>query len=71
LTWALIPYVAQSLVSLEGSRNISGMPGVYIVKSTMLVMSIVLTLQAIAIIVRLLVGGGWPYPYAADGPVDG
>jgi TRAP-type mannitol/chloroaromatic compound transport system permease small subunit len=71
LTWALIPYVAQSWASLEGSRNVGGIPGIYIVKSCLLVASAILTLQGVAIVLRLLVERRWPYPHAADGPVDG
>lgn len=71
LAWALLPYVVQSWASTEGSRNVGGMGGIYIIKSFVLLMSGFLTLQALALVVRIAVQRRWPYPHAADGPVDG
>jgi len=64
LLYMFIPYVAQSWASLEGSRNVGGLGGAYIVKSFLLVMSAILLMQAASIVVRLLVLRRWPYPDA-------
>jgi TRAP-type mannitol/chloroaromatic compound transport system permease small subunit len=71
LVWALIPYVAQSWASGEGSRNVGGMGGIYIVKSFILLMAGLLALQAAALVARIVAYRRWPYPDGASGPVDG
>jgi TRAP-type mannitol/chloroaromatic compound transport system permease small subunit len=70
LTWALLPYVAQAWSTLEGSRNVGGLGGIYIIKSFLVLMSGLLILQALALLVRILLRKQWPYPQAADGPVE-
>lgn len=71
LTWALTPYVLQSWGSAEGSRNVGGMGGIYIIKSFILTMAAFLTLQSLSLVIRIVMERRWPYPRGADGPVDG
>lgn len=70
LVAALIPYVARSWLSLEGSRNVGGLGGTYLVKSVLLAMAALLVIQALAILVRLVLRAQ-PYPSGAQGPVEG
>jgi TRAP-type mannitol/chloroaromatic compound transport system permease small subunit len=70
LVAALGPYVAQSWASLEGSRNVGGLGGIYLVKGILLVMATLLVMQAFAILVRLVLRTR-PYPDAAQGPAEG
>jgi TRAP-type mannitol/chloroaromatic compound transport system permease small subunit len=69
LVAALGPYVAQSWASLEGSRNVGGLGGIYLVKGILLVMAALLVMQAFAILVRLVLRTQ-PYPSGAQGPVE-
>ncbi|MFA7428774.1 MAG: TRAP transporter small permease subunit [Rhodospirillaceae bacterium] len=46
------PYVERSWRFMEGSRNIGGMPGLYIVKSFILVFAVVIFLQGLAMALR-------------------
>jgi TRAP-type mannitol/chloroaromatic compound transport system permease small subunit len=66
LVHAFMPYVAQSWASLEGSRNVGGLGGIYVVKSFLLAMSVTLVLQAVSFVVRILMLRQWPYPHAAS-----
>jgi TRAP-type mannitol/chloroaromatic compound transport system permease small subunit len=70
LVAALVPYVAQSWMSFEGSRNVGGLGGIFLVKTVLLAMAAVLVVQALAILVRLALATD-PYPDGAEGPVDG
>lgn len=47
-----LPYVRRSWRLLEGSANYGGMPGLYIVKSFIIVFAVVIALQAIAMVCR-------------------
>lgn len=58
ITW---PYVLRSWSVLEGSRETSGLPGVFLFKSVILVFAVMLILQGISIVLRAahtLVEGG-------------
>ena len=46
------PYVAQSWSTWEGSRNVGGLGGVFLVKSLLLVIPMLLALQGIALAIR-------------------
>jgi TRAP-type mannitol/chloroaromatic compound transport system permease small subunit len=70
LAFAVAPYVIQSWASLEGSRNVGGLGGTYIIKSFLLVMSAVLALQAVSIVVRILLLRRWPYLNASPEPAE-
>lgn len=50
--WVSLPYVADSWRVLEGSREAGGLPGVYLLKSLILIMAALLIVQAIAMILR-------------------
>lgn len=52
LCWISWEYVADSWGVMEGSREAGGLPGVYLLKSLILVMGGLLTLQATAQIIR-------------------
>ena len=54
LCWVSWEYVASSWDVMEGSREAGGLPGVYLLKSLMLMMAGLLTLQAIHQIIRAL-----------------
>lgn len=49
--WSL-PYVLRSWRWMEGSANFGGMPGLYIVKSFILVFAFVIAIQALAMFLR-------------------
>lgn len=49
--WGL-PYVQRSWRLSEGSANIGGMPGLYILKTFILVFAVLVTLQGVAMIAR-------------------
>lgn len=46
------PYVARSWALQEGSANVGGMPGLYVLKSFLLVFAAVIALQALALFLR-------------------
>ena len=52
IIWTSWEYVLDSWAVSEGSREAGGLPGVYILKSFILVMAALLILQALAIILR-------------------
>ncbi len=54
ITWISWSYIASSWLVLEGSRQAGGLPGVFLLKSLILVMTSLLCLQAISQIVRNL-----------------
>lgn len=50
LTFVLaMPYVATSWAVMEGSREVAGLPGVFVLKSAILVFAVLLGLQALAL----------------------
>ncbi len=53
LTFVLaMPYVATSWAVLERSREVAGLPGIFLLKSVILVFAVLLGLQAIALTIR-------------------
>lgn len=52
LMWASTPYVSRAWETLEGSRSVGGLPGVFVFKTTLLVMPALLLLPAITILAR-------------------
>jgi len=70
LSIVVAPYVLQSWASLEGSRNVGGLGGIYIVKSFLLLMSVLLVMQAVSAVVRILLLRRWPYLNAALEPAE-
>jgi TRAP-type mannitol/chloroaromatic compound transport system permease small subunit len=52
LTTYSLPYVQRSWRFMEGSSNFGGMPGLYVVKSFLLVFVVVIALQAVAMVMR-------------------
>ncbi len=54
ITWISWDYVLQSWVIYEGSGETGGVPAVYLLKSMILVMSVLLLLQGVAIAIRRL-----------------
>ena len=54
IIWISWDYIADSWDVLESSREAGGLPGVYLLKSVILVMAGLLILQAIALILRSL-----------------
>ncbi|MDH5611281.1 MAG: TRAP transporter small permease subunit [Gammaproteobacteria bacterium] len=54
IVWVSWEYVIESWIVLEGSREAGGLPGVYLLKSLILVMATLLMLQACAQILRAL-----------------
>lgn len=67
IAWAAWPYVAQAWAVREGSRETSGLPGVYLLKTVILVFAAQMALQAAAMALRSLAvlrrpGEGVPVP---------
>ena len=63
--WASLPYVAQSWVNLEGSRETSGIPAVFVLKSLILLFVVLIALQGISILLHsilILTGAEEPEP---------
>ncbi|RDH82658.1 MAG: C4-dicarboxylate ABC transporter permease [endosymbiont of Galathealinum brachiosum] len=54
IIWVSWPYVADSWQVMESSREAGGLPGVYLLKSLILIMAGLLMLQATAMILRIL-----------------
>ncbi len=52
LTWVAYPYVARSFAILEGSRETAGLPFLFLLKAEILVFSLLLTLQGVALVLR-------------------
>lgn len=46
------PYVKRSWTFMEGSANYGGMPGLYVLKSFIIVFAVVITIQALAMVGR-------------------
>lgn len=56
ILWVGLPYVSLSWSSFEGSRQSGGIPGVFLLKTMLLVFAVSIALQAIAILIRLWCG---------------
>lgn len=54
IAWISWEYIQSSWSVLEGSREASGLPGVYLLKSLILVMAVLLIMQAFTMIARCL-----------------
>lgn len=52
ITWSALPYVGQSWSVLEGSKETSGIPAVFALKSLILVFSALMALQGISTALR-------------------
>ena len=65
------PYVADSWAVREGSRETSGIPGIYILKTTILVFVVLLLLQGIALAIRSLLVLSQGAAFIGDGEGDG
>ena len=63
--WASVPYVAQSWVNLEGSRETSGSPAVFVLKSFILLFVVLIALQGVSLLLHsilILTGAEEPEP---------
>ena len=62
ITWAAFPYVEQSWCVLEGSRETSGIPAVFALKSLILLFAALMALQGISLALRsvLILSGQVP-----------
>lgn len=47
-----LPFVQRSWRFMEGSANVGGMPGLYVLKTFVLVFAVLLVLQAVAMLIR-------------------
>jgi TRAP-type mannitol/chloroaromatic compound transport system permease small subunit len=65
LAEVLFSYVGRAWTTLEGSRNVGGLGGVYIVKTFLLLMAVTLSAQALSIVMRIVVSRRSPYVGAA------
>lgn len=54
VTWYTLPYVAISWQRLEASREAGGLPGLYLLKSTIAAFCLLLFLQGLAVVIRSL-----------------
>ncbi len=54
IIWVSLPYVSASWRVTEGSREAGGLPGVFLLKSLILVMAGLLIMQGLALILRAL-----------------
>ena len=50
LIWVSLPYATSAWLTLEGSRNVGGLPGFFIIKSLPLVIGMLLLLQGFAVL---------------------
>ncbi len=66
--WMALPYVRQSWVRLEGSREAGGLPGLFLLKSVLLIFCIVLLAQGLALAGRSLLRLTAPAGPNADRP---
>ena len=55
IIWVSLPYVESSWKIMEGSQEAGGLPGVFLLKSLILVMSGLLVVQAFALILQSIV----------------
>jgi len=73
VAWMGWDYVASSWAVLEGSREAGGLPGVYLLKSLILLMPALLVLQALAAMLRALLtirGVALPDTYRTHGAAE-
>ena len=54
ILWVSYPYVANSWAVLEGSREVSGIPAVFMLKTVILVFAAMMLLQGLSTIIRSL-----------------
>ena len=54
VVWASFPYVVQAWITLEGSRNVGGLGGTFIIKSMLLVFPCLLAFQGAGVFLRAL-----------------
>lgn len=66
LWWSAFPYVAESWKVLEGSRETSGIPGVFLLKTVILVFVVLMALQGISMAIRALLVLSGRAPAAND-----
>ena len=67
--WSSWPYVQQSWSVFEGSREVSGIQGVFLLKSVILVFVVLMILQGISLALRsVLILAGAEAERIADGP---
>jgi len=67
--WASWPYVQSSWAVFEGSREVSGIQGVFLLKSVILVFVVLMILQGISLALHsVLILAGAETDTAADGP---
>ncbi len=66
LWWSAFPYVAESWKVLEGSRETSGIPGVFLLKTVILVFVVLMALQGISMAIRALLVLSGQSPTAND-----
>jgi TRAP-type mannitol/chloroaromatic compound transport system permease small subunit len=60
ILWSSWEYVADSWAILEGSRNSGGLPGIFLLKSCIVLMAVLLMLQGVAMFLQnMLTGLGW------------
>lgn len=67
--WVSWPYVAASWRVLEGSKETSGIPGVFLLKSLILAFTVLLAAQGVSMAIRsalILAGLPWPAPRPTD-----
>ena len=64
LIWASLPYVIRAWQTLEGSRSVGGMQGVFLFKSMLIVMPALLVLPGLAMFLRSYAGLSKP-PFEA------
>lgn len=67
--WVSWPYVAASWRVLEGSKETSGIPGVFLLKSLILLFTVLLAAQGFSMAIRsafTLAGLPWPAPASTD-----
>lgn len=69
IVWVSWPYVSVSWSVFEGSRETSGIPGVFLLKSMIMVFAALVAVQGLSLAVRsacVLAGLPWPEPKAED-----
>lgn len=66
IIWVSWPYIADSWQVMETSREASGLPGVYLLKSLILIMAGLLMLQATALILKALLSITQTSPQVLD-----
>lgn len=71
MLYSSIDYVSAAWAIREGSREAGGLDGVYLLKTAIPVMAVLLLLQGCSLLLRnLLVVAGWPPPPHRDSGLD-